>query len=302
MADQSDVETALETALIAALYPSGAFPAASIIGAPARVYRGWPLSDAMNTDMAAGTLNVTVFPLPTMRNTTRTLLQTASVTYGKVTLTAALAGAVVTLGGTISAGQVIGVACLGFGYAYRLLGTETLTIIAAALAAEIPGATSAGAVLTLPSDRRISASVVADATVSMEYGRVEQQFQVTLWCSNPVMRDTACASILPQIVAMSWLALPNNESGRIRLVSSMTTDKAENAGQFRRDLRLSVDYPVTLVSTQPCVLFGVGLTNANNAGAVATFGIQLPLGAIVVGPNNYVITDQAGTVLANPSV
>ena len=61
MADQSDVEKALVNVVSAALYPSGT-AAASVPGPDCRIYRGWPNSAALDADLAAGNINVTVFP------------------------------------------------------------------------------------------------------------------------------------------------------------------------------------------------------------------------------------------------
>ena len=61
MADQSDVEIALVSVVSAALYPNGT-DEASVPGPDCRIYRGWPNSAALDADLAAGKINVTVFP------------------------------------------------------------------------------------------------------------------------------------------------------------------------------------------------------------------------------------------------
>ena len=71
MADQSDVEDALVTVVSAALYPTGTDDT-SVPGPDCRIYRGWPNSAALDADLAAGKINVTVFPIgATGRTTTR---------------------------------------------------------------------------------------------------------------------------------------------------------------------------------------------------------------------------------------
>src|SRR3978361_1880357 len=59
MADISDVEEAISLTLTSTLYPGGASQS-SIVGVLCRVYRGWPNAATLNTDLAAGTVNVTV--------------------------------------------------------------------------------------------------------------------------------------------------------------------------------------------------------------------------------------------------
>ncbi len=59
MADISDVEQAVAEAVTAILYPAGSSQS-SIIGALCRVYRGWPNSATLNTDLNTGVVNVTI--------------------------------------------------------------------------------------------------------------------------------------------------------------------------------------------------------------------------------------------------
>lgn len=61
MADQSDVEVTLVSLTSAALYPNGT-AGASVPGADCRIYRGWPNPAALDSDLRAGIINVTVFP------------------------------------------------------------------------------------------------------------------------------------------------------------------------------------------------------------------------------------------------
>ena len=59
MADISDVEQAMASAATSILYPAGSSQS-SIIGVLCRVYRGWPNPATLNTDLAAGMVNVTI--------------------------------------------------------------------------------------------------------------------------------------------------------------------------------------------------------------------------------------------------
>ena len=66
----ADVRVALVAAVKAALFPNGTSQP-SISGTAIKVYEGWPGSASLNIDLAAGTTNVSVFPKPDGRNTTR---------------------------------------------------------------------------------------------------------------------------------------------------------------------------------------------------------------------------------------
>ena len=108
MADLSDVETALTTLLEGALYPLGT-EAPSILGVLTRVYRGWPNPATLNTDLAAGTVNITIFPDPRpQRNTTRYIDRPQPAALVSPTLTVTVSGPAATFGGTAVLGQVAG--------------------------------------------------------------------------------------------------------------------------------------------------------------------------------------------------
>ena len=94
MADESDVAAALVSAIEAAVYPNGLIgnPPLSVIGAPGRIYRGWPNGVALDADLAAGVFNISVFAKPGMeRNTTRFPPVWRVMTAAAPTLTAVVA-------------------------------------------------------------------------------------------------------------------------------------------------------------------------------------------------------------------
>lgn len=63
MADITAVETAIVQAIVGALYPNGT-GSASITAGPIKVYPGWPNSQTLDDDMAAGAVHVSVYPRP----------------------------------------------------------------------------------------------------------------------------------------------------------------------------------------------------------------------------------------------
>src|SRR5580658_9745114 len=76
MADISDVESALLSLLTQMAYPSGTSAPSAVLdsgGKPHNVqlYRGWPVPDQLDTDMAAGTVDVSIFPTRVETNVTR---------------------------------------------------------------------------------------------------------------------------------------------------------------------------------------------------------------------------------------
>lgn len=63
MADMSDAGNALVALIAGILYPQGT-AAASVTGDRLLVYQGWPDPVTMASDLAAGTIHVSVFPKP----------------------------------------------------------------------------------------------------------------------------------------------------------------------------------------------------------------------------------------------
>jgi hypothetical protein len=259
MASQSDAEIALVQLAAAALYPDG-IASASTIGATIRIYRGWPNASALDTDLASGLVNVTVFPVPgATRNTTRYAPDWVSDPVTP-TLTVSVLGVSATFAGTADLGQLAGLLIDGVSYVHRTVVGDTPALVAATLAAAInPNsiALASGASVTIPGAAKLIARTAADATSSQELRRQRQEFRVTAWCPNPALRDAACEAIDVAYAATPFLSLADGSAARLRYVSTTTFDTRQDAALYRRDLLYSVEYPTTQVVTEPSMLFGV---------------------------------------------
>jgi hypothetical protein len=269
MADQSDVENELVALASAALYPNGT-NSSSLPGPVCRIYRGWPKAAALNADLAAGYVNVTVFPAsPAVRNTTRypETWVTAPVVPA---LTVTVTGPVVTFGGSASIGQVAGVRVDSQSYAYRTIATDTPASVAANIAALARAdgiVTLSQATLTFQGAGDVKARVVADASGLMEIRRQVQSFRITCWCPTPTLRDTAAIAIDTSLAAMSFITLPDGTAARLIFSGSTVLDQSEDANLYRRDLVYSVEYATTITAPQASMLFGsLDLNSANFIG------------------------------------
>jgi hypothetical protein len=266
MADQSDVETALVTLASAALYPSGT-DAISVPGPVCRIYRGWPKAGALNADLAAGRINVTVFPAsPAMRNTTRYPDEWVTTTVSP-TLTATVAGITVTFGGVASSGQLAGVRVDGRAYVYRTTANDTPALVAANIATAarangIVGLTQA--VLSFPGAGDVLARVVADASGLMEVRRQVQSFRIICWCPTPLLRDATAVAIDTSLATVRFMSMPDATAARLIFSGSTVFDQSQDAILYRRDLIYSVEYATTVTSPQPSMLFGSLDLNAAN--------------------------------------
>ena len=262
MAAQSDAETALTQLISTSLYPNGT-AAVPAIAAATRIYRGWPSQTALDADLAAGRVNITVFPVPgATRDTTRFLpiWQPGPVAPA---LAVSVAAVTATFTGVASPGQLAGVLVEGKPYVHRTAPGDTPALVATILAAAISPtrpAIASGATLTLPGAPSIVARTAADASASLELRRQQQEFRITAWCPTPALRDAACDTMDVTFAATPFLTLADGTPARLRYASTTTFDQRQDAALYRRDLNYSVEFPTTQVAIQPSMLFGtIGL-------------------------------------------
>jgi hypothetical protein len=275
MADLAEVETAIVSTIAAALYPTGTSNP-SAISAPIRIYRGWPNAVALDADLLAGTVNVSVFSESGMtRNVTRYLLDAFQTAIVAPTVTATLAARAVTIAITIAApGNVVGVqfgaGAMAAAYAYLIQPGDTAATVAAALAAKVPGATVAGAVITLPSGLDAAAVAMVPQPVATEVRRQEQSIRVSCWCSSPDQRDATAGLIDNALASLrtaggaftQFLQVKPGEMARVVYQRSYTGDAPTKDALWRRDLVYSVEYGTSYLELDPVMLFGAGTINA----------------------------------------
>ena len=322
MADISDVENTL-VALVAGLlglgtsYAAGAIVSSSSVGASCRVYRGWPERGQLDTDLGNNVTHISVFPPPAMvRRLHGYLFQwRQSPTVANPTLTVSVSGNVVTFAGSGGANQVAGVsigapgAVLGAAYAYAVLGTDTPTTVATALAALIPGATSAGAVLTLPAGSTVQAKVAAMQQAWLETRRQEHALWICVWSPTSLLRDLFAGAVDAGIANMQdqWgrqtmqFGLPDGSNALIHYSSSKTDDSPEQANLWRRDLRYVLNFPTTLLEMQPEVLFAGGVVTAGaetmGQGARTAYGEMQPATSVETDKSGDIMVDAAGNLI-----
>lgn len=259
MADLSDVEEALVALVAGILYPAG--PAApSIVGRTCRVYRGWPAGAALDADLAAGRVNVTVFPEPRPQEVT-TRYPDVLERVGEATprLSISVAGRTATVSGEASLGQVAGLLVDGMAVVHRTARGDTPEMVAAVLAAYLRPrhiVTVSGASLTVAGAGTMVGRVVADQTMRRETRRQRQVFRVSLWCPDPATRDRAASAIDAALSARDFIALADGCTGRLLFRGTSAFDQSRDARLFRRDLLYAVDYATTLEETLPSMVFG----------------------------------------------
>lgn len=273
MADQSDVETAIAGLVGAALYPGGLGVAGAVPAATCRIYRGWPVTAALDADLLSGRTNVTVAALAEHAvNTTRWPDVWSEKAQTTPRLIASVSGNAVSFAGDAGPGQIAALLADGVAASCRTEPGDTPARVAATLARVMQdrrAASVSGAVVTVPGARRLVARVEADQPVLRQTRRQLQAFRVTCWCPDPATRDAVGAAVDGALSGISFIGLADGTSGRLRYLASAVSDRWEDAVLYRRELTYSVDYPTTIASTLPRMAVGA-MTFSPNGVAVAT--------------------------------
>ncbi len=258
MADYADIEDALVIFIADLLYPNG-INAPSIVGQTCRIFRGWPLPVTLNTDLASGVVNITVFPT---KNPSR-ILPPLPITYTSEVVPSSLSTAIlkdtVTFIGAPAVGQCAGVMVDGAPYVYRPRAGDSPAAVAAAFAALVSLdriARLSGAELTVPGASVVLARVVSDKISLIEVRRQEREASITCWCATPALRDAAAEAIDVALAAFKFLPLPEGSSFRARYHDTVICDQSQNASLYRRDLIYIVEYPTVIQRSEPEMLFG----------------------------------------------
>jgi hypothetical protein len=274
MSDVSDVQNVLVGLIAGWLYPNGTNQP-SAVGFNVRVGAGWPTQASLDADLAQGVAQVSVYATAIERKTTRYMQGWQPRDSFAPTITLAKAGSVVTVGGALPSpfsAQNLAVFVGNSPYSYSVQPTDTLASIAAALAAIIaqdyPGTTSAGANITLPANAALGALRTGGTGTAIKVIKNQDRaFQITIWCSTPAQRTALANVIDPNLADLVFLAMPDGFNARIVYMDSPQQDIGEKARLFRRDFRYRVDYATTKVSDAPQVIVG-DLNIVTDAGAV----------------------------------
>jgi hypothetical protein len=267
MADLSDVENAIVSAVAEALYPQG-LALGSVVGATCRVYRGWPSTAMLNSDLAAGVVNVTVFPTTTSDEVPDPYFDRLYTTVASTSLVTTIVGRSVTFSGVVAPNQIVGLLVDGSPYAYSISGGDTTESIAANLTILISAdrvVILSGSTLTLPESGTLTARVVTNATVSESLRRQRREIQVSCWCPSPALRDSVPKTVDLALTISPFIALSDETKAHIHYVSTHVYDQPQNSLLFRRDLCYKCEYTVISTTEAPVMLFGDLLSNGRGS-------------------------------------
>jgi hypothetical protein len=263
VADLSDVENAIVAEVVSALYPNG-ISQPSTIGATCRVYRGWPAPASLNSDLAAGTVNVTIFPAATPDEVPDRYFDYVYATIPATSLEAIVAGQSVTIAGVVGNNQIVGLLIDGIPFSYSVNATDTVGSIAANLASVVNAsriASLSGSIITIPGAVSLVSRVVTNATISQALRRQRREVQINCWCPSPTLRDSVCESVDFALASSPFIELSDNTKAHVRYISTQVYDQSQNALLYRRDLCYRFEYSIINSAAVPVMLFGDLLRN-----------------------------------------
>ena len=152
-------------------------------------------------------------------------------------------------------------------YVYCTGSTDTPEVVAANVSGLISAdrvVNLSGPTLTIPGVTRVIARVVVNGTLTREMRRQKQGFRVTCWCPTPDIRDISARAIDQLFVSYRFLDLADGTRGRVQYRGTLVFDQSQDAMLYRRDLLYDVEYPTTIVSSGPAMLFGDFILNATS--------------------------------------
>ncbi|MCW8307747.1 hypothetical protein AruPA_11915 [Acidiphilium sp. PA] len=215
-------------------------------------------------------MHATVFTADTVvKNTTRFPRVWQAVAPVPATLSVTIGNGAATFAGVCVAGQLAGIAVDGAIFPYAVQARDTPPTVASNLAAQLRAAgwlvDYAGTTVTVPAARLFTARVVAGGVALQEIKRQVQAFRISLWCGDPLTRDSAAAVIDQALATPNFIPLADGSCGHLVFAGGTTTDVSADAALYRRDLIYTVEYPTTLAAITPAMLFGIGDIEANGA-------------------------------------
>lgn len=259
MADQANVEAAIVSVIANALYPNGDAQPSSV-GYACKVYRGWPRSPTLDSDLSENIAHISVYTAgEPAKNVTRYPRIWQSVASLTGSLEVSMEGGVAVFSGSCSAGLLAGVMVDGQTYSYAVQSNDSSQTVASNIAALLREAgwivDYSGSQISVPQAVHFLARVVAGSGAMKEIRRQEQGFGISIWCSSPLMRDVISPVVDGSLAEKNFIALLDGTYGRVRFESVVTTDSSEDANLYRRDLIYMVDYPTTILRSDPAMLF-----------------------------------------------
>jgi hypothetical protein len=201
---------------------------------------------ALQNDLKSGVVNVSVFPTKVVRNTSRYTPDWQVLSTTPPQIAATWTATTVTVAGGIQPGDNIAVVNGGQSFCHTVQAGDTLAAVSTALANQIRGATSAGAVITIPGAVELSAVVGGTGLMLQPVAEQVRNFQITVWSPNPTIRDSVGQIIAPLIASNPRLIMPDTTIARMWPLSDGDDEDGQQKEElYRRFFILSAEYLTT---------------------------------------------------------
>lgn len=254
MADSSDVSNTIAGMIASTVYPNGTSEP-SISGSTIKVYPGWPVPNVLQEDINASGAHISIWALPSERKIGSELGRPYRVVEkGEPPLIATVDGLNVRLSGSVSVPTNVYFLIDGVGYHYPVQSGDTLTIVATAMANQIPGATSSGAVITLAGASSVVARTGGMGSAMRELRRQAKDFQITIWAPTPGMRVLIASAVDAMLSENSNISLGDGAPSLLFYTRQFDSDASENYLIYRRDLIYTVNYATTQTIAAPQIV------------------------------------------------
>ena len=237
--------------------PAGVTPASPVAGCPVRVFQGWPEREAIDADMAAGIVDVSVYSMPGAVNTSRYPVVDVPISISAPTLAWTVAGTTATLGGAISVPQNVGLLVDRQAFLYAVQPTDTVASVVAALAALVDAvqpAAADGPTISIPGSHSIIGRVGGIGTTLREVGRQKVTVQIEIWAPSDALRNAAGGPIEPVLRELRRLKLADQSIAMIWFDAVSDTDELEKSSIYRRMLLVESEFASTITATAAQVL------------------------------------------------
>lgn len=242
MADVYGIQNTLVSIIAGIMYPNGTSNP-SVTGFAAYIYAGWPQPERLERDLKAGKCHISVYPLTTEKKLTESLGRPwRRLSKGVSGITATVNGQQITLAGTVTIPTNINLYCDKQHHTYAVQSGDTLAAIATALAVQISGASSSGAVITLPATAAFEVRIGSEDVVGRILRRQEKDFQVTVWAGSPDIRAAAALAVDNGLSALTSLNMPDGSPTLLRYKRSMPSDSAQSYLVYRHDMIFCADF------------------------------------------------------------
>lgn len=244
MADLSDVTGVIASLVASAVYPSG-ISQPSVSGTPVRVFQGWPVPARFDADMAAGTSNVSIYPMVgTSGGCYQPLNRYDTLVAPVHGMTVTVSSNAVTLTGTPGATEYCTIVVDGQ-HTYSRTGASSSAILSSLLSDLIgtyAGSSISGSTLTVLGSHFIQAAIGSSGILGWASHRQKQRIQIITWSPLPSTRDAIAAPIQVALSQDMHLAMPDGSQAIMIFDHETPVDTWETVTTYRRDLVYCAEY------------------------------------------------------------